>query len=176
MAGWLGGRVAGWPGGWAARAPPPPPPPPPHPPHPLPPTDRNMPYHCIMPWSPLSKTIAAGALQVNETNNFQHMLFKKNFSSSISCAMWGALWQYKHEAKQVLHQPARGSRIGGDPPPPPPPLWSVSLPSICACIAADSIRGPLQSMSMSYCTLSQAMSSLLINQMFDMLSKNMLSH
>ena len=24
MAGWLAGRVAGWPGGWAARAPPPP--------------------------------------------------------------------------------------------------------------------------------------------------------
>ena len=39
MAGWLGGRVAGWPGGWAARAPPPPLPPP----QPLPPTDRNTP-------------------------------------------------------------------------------------------------------------------------------------
>ena len=51
-------------------------------------TTRNYAtYHCIMPWSPLSKTIAAGALQVavNETNNFQHMLLKKNCSISIMC-------------------------------------------------------------------------------------------
>ena len=46
--------------------------------------------------------IAAGALQVNETNNFQHMLFKKNCSSSISCAMWGSV-ACKHKARQGLH-------------------------------------------------------------------------
>ena len=78
----------------------------------------------------LSKTIAKGALQVtdNETNNFQHMLFKKNCSISISCAMWGSV-ACKHKARQGLHQPAgrpagrpaNGPRIGGDPPPPLPP-------------------------------------------------------
>ena len=66
-----------------------------------------------MPWSPLSKTIAAGALQENETNNFQPMLFKKNCSISISCASVAC----KHKARQGLHQPTRGSRIGGEPPP-----------------------------------------------------------
>ena len=49
--------------------------------------------------------IAVGALQVNETNNFQHMLIEKNCSSSISCAMWRYV-AYKHQARQ-----------GGDPPP-----------------------------------------------------------
>ena len=70
------------------------------------------------------------------TNTFQHMLFKKNCSSSISCAMWGSV-AYKHKARQGLHQPARGSRIGGDVPPPPPP-WSVSLPRKQICVSPNS--------------------------------------
>ena len=84
----------------------------------------------------LSNTIAEGALQVtdNETNNFQHMLFRKNCSISISCAMWGSV-ACKHKARQGLHQPAgrvagqpaKGPRIGGEPPPPSPPPWSLSL-------------------------------------------------
>ena len=53
----------------------------------------------------LSKTIAAGALQVTviETNNFQHMLFKKNCSISISCAMGGSV-ACKHKARQGLRR------------------------------------------------------------------------
>ena len=76
----------------------------------------------------LSKTIAEGALQVtdNETNNFQHMLFQKNCSISISCAMWGSV-ACKHKARQGLHQPAgRPTENRRRTPPLPPPPWSLS--------------------------------------------------
>ena len=84
----------------------------------------------------LSITIAKGALQVtnNKKNNFQHMLFKRNCSISIRCAMLGSV-ACKHKTRQGLHQPAgrpagrpaNRPEIVGDPPPSPPP-WSLSLP------------------------------------------------
>ena len=90
-------------------------------------------YRCT--YMPLSRGVSLPLIVV-ETNNLQHMLFKKNCSISISCAMWGSV-ACKHKARQGLHQPAgrpvgrpaKGPRIGGDPPlpPPPPPPWSLSL-------------------------------------------------
>ena len=80
----------------------------------------------------LSKTIAAGALQVtvNETNNFQHMLFKNNCSISISCAMWGSV-ACKHKARQGLHHQLAGQRTENRRRTPPlPPPWSLSLHSL----------------------------------------------
>ena len=68
------------------------------------------------------------------------MMFKKNCSNSISCAMWGFV-AYKHKAKQVLHRsrPARGSRIGGD----PPPVVGFSLFSTHQPLAAMASFTPL---------------------------------
>ena len=68
---------------------------------------HNRHHYKVEVGNALPKTIAAGALEVtvNETNNFQHMLFTKNGSISISCAMWGCV-ACKHKARQGLHQPA----------------------------------------------------------------------
>ena len=65
---------------------------------------HNRHHYKVEVGNALSKTIAEGALQVthNETNNFLHMLFKKNCSISISCAMWGSV-ACKHKGRQGLH-------------------------------------------------------------------------
>ena len=44
-----------------------------------------------------------------ETNNFQHMLFKKNCCISISCALWHDV-AYQHKATQGL---PGGQKIDG---------------------------------------------------------------
>ena len=93
---------------------------------------HNRQHYKVEVGNVLSKTFAEGALQVtvNETNNFQHMLFKKNCSISISCAMWGSV-ACKHKARQGLHQragrPAGRTSENRRKPPPCPPPWSLSL-------------------------------------------------